>query len=183
MKLKHLFENETNNIITNITTPLEAYRYADRQGKRVPELEPIIKKNPGVACDYAKEVIKDRWPDAEPHIKKNPYYWNDYLREFPEARTPSRDIPVLLGSCALMDIPNTITDEQILQIIRLVCEDHTISAEAIKRKRVYNETIIKNKLDHDDAVSKIYIKKLEERSKEKLMNVFFFALQSTDFDD
>lgn len=42
MKLKHLFENE----VPKITKPCEAYDYAEHQGKRIPELEPIILQSP-----------------------------------------------------------------------------------------------------------------------------------------
>ena len=100
MKLTHLFENE----VPNITDPHEAYEYADKQGKRIPELEPVIMKDPSWIYWYARDVIKDRWLEAESIIMKNPRWANWYLRSFPEARTPSKDVPLVIGDYAIIDV-------------------------------------------------------------------------------
>jgi len=57
--------------------PELAYDLAMEKGKRVPEAEPAIMRNPYLAYHYAREVIGDRWPEAEPVIMRDPKlaYW------------------------------------------------------------------------------------------------------------
>lgn len=46
-------------------TPKQAAVRALAEGRRIPELEPVILQNPVVACYYAKNVVKGRWQEAE----------------------------------------------------------------------------------------------------------------------
>jgi hypothetical protein len=52
--------------------PRTAYRRALKARKRQPLLEPFILLDPGIAVDYAEEVIKGRWKEAEPLILSDP---------------------------------------------------------------------------------------------------------------
>ena len=54
--------------------PQEAYYYALDLAERFPEGEPVIAKNSNLAYFYAYLVIKDRWPEAEPVIAKSTTY-------------------------------------------------------------------------------------------------------------
>lgn len=160
-----------------ITDPCEAYYCAKTQEKRIPELEHIIMKDFEIMHWYAREVIKDRWPEAEPMIMKDPcwahhyaqeiikgrwpeaeqyimkqQYWaNRYLRWCSEARTPTKDIPLVLGDYALTDVPNTITDDQVKKLIKLIAPNaiNAIKQHNITFFRSYYEPQIKQNLVKD----------------------------------
>ena len=55
-------------------TVKQLYEKAIKMGKRWPEAEPIIMKDPGFAYYYARDIIKGRWPETEPIIMKDPEY-------------------------------------------------------------------------------------------------------------
>ena len=54
--------------IANIKTAKDAYLYAAHDGKRYPELEKFIAKDPEYAYLYACYVIRGRWPEGEKAI-------------------------------------------------------------------------------------------------------------------
>lgn len=60
--------------------PEEAYEYALKKQKRIPELEPIIMKDLAFAYRYAKNIIKSRWPEAESLIMKNSAFAYGYAK-------------------------------------------------------------------------------------------------------
>lgn len=182
MKLIHLFENE----VPNITDHWEAFNYAETQRKRIPELELVIMKNPLSASLYARDMIKGRWPEAEPIIMKDPKssyiyardvikgrwleaepfimkteWMNLYLRKIPEARTQSKDIPLVLGKYAILDVPNTITDEQVMKLLKIIDPAFSRTEENTTSYRLYFEPQIKEKLA---------TKKLRQTTTKKLMN-------------
>jgi hypothetical protein len=51
-------------------SPFEAYRYANYEARRVPELEDFIRTNSEAATLYALNVIHGPWPEAEDLISK-----------------------------------------------------------------------------------------------------------------
>lgn len=116
MKLRHIFENKMN--------AGDAFYYARDKGKRIPELEPLILKSPYYARNYAELVIKNRWPELEDILKtENINEWELYLQSFPEAEQPSKDDPLLIQKFIILDLPNTITDEQLAKVIELKFSD------------------------------------------------------------
>jgi len=58
---------------------------------RTPELEPIIMKNPRMAGQYAKYVIKGRWPEAEPIIMQDPGHAYLYAKYIIKDRWPEAE--------------------------------------------------------------------------------------------
>ena len=62
------------------------FQYAFHIGKRWPEAEFYIMKNPVWACHYACHVIEGRWIEAEPYIKKNPVFAYRYALDFIRGR-------------------------------------------------------------------------------------------------
>lgn len=147
MKLKQLVENE----VPKLTDPWDAYKYAKQQKKRIPELEPIIMTDPVSACYYAYYVIKNMWPQAESVIMQDPVYMNFYLQNFPKARKPSKDVPLVLGNYAIMDVPNTITDKQVEQLIKIIEPSlkNTDLGLTYEYRLFYEPTIKQNLADGD----------------------------------
>lgn len=155
MKLKHLFENE----VPKITDPAEAYSYTMKQGNRIPELEPVIMKDPWWAFYYAKHVIEDRWPEAEPSILHSTCA-DGYLQNFPEARKYSKDVPLMIDCYALMDVPNTINDEQLKKLFTLLSPTVNV-LNHIHNVRVYDERLILSQLQQPHT-KKINIRDMSE---------------------
>ena len=70
-----------------LTQPYWAYLYAKDVIKgRWPEGEPVIAREPVLACGYALCVIQGRFPKGEPAIARDPHSTKDYLNAFPEAK-------------------------------------------------------------------------------------------------
>ena len=85
-------KHESELVKTASAEDLYYYTYYIMEGKRWPEAEPVIAKNPDWAFWYAKDVLKGkRWPEAEPYIMKEPrlafWYAKDVLKgkRWPEA--------------------------------------------------------------------------------------------------
>lgn len=53
-----------------VLTPKQAVLHALENGKRMPELEEMVLKDPIASCYYAKNVVKGRWESAESVIAK-----------------------------------------------------------------------------------------------------------------
>lgn len=101
-----------------ITDPHYACYYALQVLKtRWLEAEAVIMTNPQAAFMYVNDILKERWLEAEAVIMTDPEYADYYLKMFPEARTPSKDVPLVLGNYAIMDVPNTITDEDVAVLL------------------------------------------------------------------
>ena len=72
--------------------PYLAYQYAkDIIKGRWPEAEPDIMKYPKQAYQYAEVVIKGRWPEAEPVIMKDPYAALQYAKYVIKGRWPEAE--------------------------------------------------------------------------------------------
>lgn len=195
MKLIHVLENKMPIPKSAVTDPEKAYRYACDLNERIPELEPLIMKHPVWACWYANDIIQGRWPEAEPvimtapmevckhYIKsiingrwpeaehiimKNASFANWYLRNFPETRTPSKDIPLVLGYYAITDVPNTITDEQVDQLLKII-EPKANILWAFNTDRMYFEPLIKEELTNN-KLKKVTTKQLLDNKE--LRNTF-----------
>ena len=54
--------------------PELAYELAVKNPELRPKLEPVIMKDPHLAYEYARNVLKRRWSGAEPSIMKHPGY-------------------------------------------------------------------------------------------------------------
>lgn len=136
---------------SHIKTPLEAFSYTLRVGKRVPDLEPVILQCASYSFYYAKDVIKGRWLEAEPMIMKQ-YISVDYIRCFPDsAPLINRNTPfvMLLRVCkdysciVLEDVSATITDEQLQRLLTLLYPEfcsHDI--QMMMKWRVLSEPLI-----------------------------------------
>lgn len=190
MKLKQLVENKVTNL-----SPEKALQCAEKQGERIPELEPIIIKDPESAYMYAKDIIKGKWPEAESTIMTRPAWaviyaknvikgrWpeaepcimkslrdaNWYLRNNHELRNPSKDDPLILGSFAIMDVPNTITDKQVIKLINII--EPAVSSDHIVNYRTFYEPLIKCVLKNRNT-KKITTKQLlnDENLKHDFLN-------------
>jgi hypothetical protein len=51
---------------------------ATKQGRRWPEMEPVIMVSPRAAMYYAAGVLDGRWPEAEPYIATDKVSWSMY---------------------------------------------------------------------------------------------------------
>lgn len=148
MKLQQLFEQK----VPKLTDPSQAALYADKQGKRVPELEPIIMKDPYWAVHYAMQLVNNRWPEAEPSILTSPddtlrYLWFLYKLniDFSDIDTkPPRTGNLRLGLVEISDIPNSITKKQLFAVFKMSYTDiNTIDVLVDILYDDYNENSIK----------------------------------------
>lgn len=200
MKLKQLVENDVTdnkihslfyNAIENkkrnysleqyiVTVPWMAYEYARDVINGVwPEAEQYIMLDPQYAYYYTLQLLKTRWPEAEPYIFTNEMYANCYLQDWPEARTLSKDVPLAIGSFAITDVPNTITDEQLMKLIKILDPSTTISQETLVSFRKYFEPRIKELL-HTNKLVKITTKQI--LNNEKIRTGFLKYINITDND-
>jgi len=62
------------------------YMYAMESGERFPEIEPVIKRDPQQASQYARDVIGGRWTEAEPIIMRGPQWAYEYARDVIKGR-------------------------------------------------------------------------------------------------
>ena len=67
--------------------PEEAYYHCKEHGRNK-ELEKIIINNPGWACHYAEDVIKDRWIEAENVIATNSIWTYYYALNVIKGKLP-----------------------------------------------------------------------------------------------
>ncbi len=51
----------------------------------------VIKKDPYLIYQYAKNIIKGRWPEAEETIKNDPFYSSLYAKNIVKGRWPEKD--------------------------------------------------------------------------------------------
>ena len=65
---------------------LRVFIQAINEGKRLPELEPIIMQDTTWLYHYTIDVIKGRWPEAEPIISQDARYAYLYAREVIKGR-------------------------------------------------------------------------------------------------
>lgn len=61
--------------------PQKAYLYAYHvlKQQRFKEAEPVIAKDPWAATYYVANILKQRWPEAEEAIKTHPKLWDMYI--------------------------------------------------------------------------------------------------------
>lgn len=180
MKLTHLFENE----ISDITDPKEAYQYAFNKKRRIPELEPIILKGgPILLLNYIQNILGDRWLEAEPILKQSPPAWVLYLHKFRSAefKPLTKDTPLsFFGRCVFKDVPNNITDEQVVQMFNII--GIKTNVKDVKEHRVYNETIVDAYLNVN-TITKFEIKHLSKKEKERIQNFLSPVYHNDDFED
>jgi hypothetical protein len=91
-----------NTLVTLVEQSLnaeDAYRKALIEGKRIPELEPIILKAIRYAIKYAKHVIHGRWPELEHEIIEYQYPDRaiEYAAQVIKGKWPEAE-PMLLES-------------------------------------------------------------------------------------
>lgn len=94
---------------------------------------------------YYRDLVREIWPEAEPVLKRDIDLISNYLKRHPERRNLSKDVPLVLGNYALIDVPNTITDEQVEQLFRII--EPSVSAATIRTRRRYCETWITQHLE------------------------------------
>lgn len=101
-----------------------SFQYAMNVKKeRWHEIEPFILLVPRLACRYAGGVIKGRWPELEEKLENNAQYkhfYNQYLHYVPAARKIIKTDYLILGRLHITDIPNSITDDQVGQVVKLL---------------------------------------------------------------
>lgn len=102
-----------------IITANDAYTWAVYTNQPLPEFELLISQDVHYAAHYAVNILHKRWIEQESQIFLDFGAAQYYLGHFPEARTYSRDLPLVLCKNAIIDIPNTITDDQLLKLISL----------------------------------------------------------------
>jgi lambda repressor-like predicted transcriptional regulator len=78
-------------IETLLKHPNTAYRYARHLGKRFPEGEDIISKDPKYAYWYASQVLEEPWLKGEEAILKDPFYASYYARDILNKRWPKAE--------------------------------------------------------------------------------------------
>lgn len=110
---------------------------------RWPEAEPLILTKPYDAIRYASEVIKGRWPELEKLLERDDVYYrtwcNAYLRSVPSARHQSKDECLKLGFLEITDVPDTISDDQVKQLIHILFPSATEDdLENIIHQRIYD---------------------------------------------
>lgn len=49
----------------------EVYDLAIQEGRRIPDFEDVVMKDPKVAVLYAFNVLRSQWPEAEAYIKQD----------------------------------------------------------------------------------------------------------------
>jgi hypothetical protein len=69
-------------LIKNYARLAYFYSIYTLEGRRWPEAEPAIMKNPEYAYLYARDIRKTRWPEAEKYIMKDSYYWECYFDRY-----------------------------------------------------------------------------------------------------
>jgi hypothetical protein len=134
-----------------MTNSKQAFIYAsDVIEGRWPEAEEIIKQDLETVLYYTKDVIKERWLEMEPTILTVESGISErYCFYFPEARTHSKDIPVVMHNYAIMDIPNSITDQQLTDVFKIISPNLAVKGiceSDIRIKRMLFEPTIRKRL-------------------------------------
>ena len=75
--------------------PGMAYDLAEKNPRLRKKLEPVIMKDPQLACWYAIDVLRGRWSAAEPVIMKDPEGAYRYARAVLRGRWPEAE-PVIM---------------------------------------------------------------------------------------
>jgi hypothetical protein len=135
--------------------------------ERWPEVEHLFKYNLGYAVHYAKYVMQNRWKEME--------------SLFSEARTPTKEIPLMLGNYVLVDVPNTITDDQTLELLRLVGgKVHTARLYLVTGRRVYDERVITRRLKNEE-IKRVEIRKLQDTQLDQFLRHMGINDSDSDF--
>jgi hypothetical protein len=85
-----------------VDTPQKAYRFCEKSGVRIPELELLILQDVGSANCYVNAVIKGRWPEAEEVIRQYPGYACSYAQCTIKGPWPEAEEVILKHSSSSM---------------------------------------------------------------------------------
>lgn len=148
---------------------------------RWPELENfIISKNASwAAFDYAVDIIQGPWLEAEKIVLTNYFSFIRYYSHFyPEQLNQrTKDVPLVINKYVIMDVPNTITNDQVVQMFKILFPLCTITPIDIGSQRLLYEPLIKFRIEHN-KLKQIKIRKLSKKQQCKLLEIFN---ESTDF--
>ncbi len=77
-----------------ITDPKIAFHYVLSVGPSAEVME-VIAKDPEVAYEYARDIIKGRWPEAEPTISSDPWAASMYATNVIKGRWPEAEPTIM----------------------------------------------------------------------------------------